>query len=128
MTLLSLVARGPKRRPRIQPSTVKSEGVDGKGSKKIWSRHECYQTVLERYQAYFRAIEAGDSAGLETKLKEIDPQSEEYVYVMYLQTLGRKPSLSYFYTDLDKDGRDELLIGNGQTVSAIYYKIDSTYI
>ena len=35
MTLLSLVARGPKRRPRIQPSTVKSEGVDGKGSKKI---------------------------------------------------------------------------------------------
>ena len=47
---------------------------------------------------------------------------------MYLQTLGRKPSLSYFYTDLDKDGRDELLIGNGQTVSAIYYKIDSTYI
>ena len=40
---------------------------------------------------------------------------------MYLQTLGSKPNLSYFYMDLDKDGRDELLIGNGQTVSAIYY-------
>ena len=121
MTLLALVACGPKRRPRTQPSTVQSEVADGKGSKKTSSGHEYYQTVLERYQAYSRAIEAGDSAGLETKLKEIDPQSDEYVYARYLQTLGRKPSLSYFYTDLDKDGRDELLIGNGQTVSAIYY-------
>lgn len=121
MTLLTLVACGPKRRPRTQHSTAQSEVTDGKSSKKASSGHEYYQTVLERYQAYSRAIEAGDSAGLETKLKEIDPQSDEYVYVMYLQTLGSKPNLSYFYTDLDKDGRDELLIGNGQTVSAIYY-------
>ena len=121
MTLLTLVACGPKRRPRTQPSTTQSEVTDGKSSKKASSGHEYYQTVLERYQAYSRAIEAGDSAGLETKLKEIDPQSDEYVYAMYLQTLGSKPNLSYFYTDLDKDGRDELLIGNGQTVSAIYY-------
>lgn len=121
MTLLTLVACGPKRRPRTQPSTAQSEVTDGKNSKKESSGHEYYQTVLERYQAYSRAIEAGDSAGLETKLKEIDPQSDEYVYAMYLQTLGSKPNLSYFYTDLDKDGRDELLIGNGKTVSAIYY-------
>ena len=121
MTLLTLVACGPKRRPRTQPSTAQSEVTDGKSSKKASSGHEYYQTVLERYQAYTRAIEAGDSAGLETKLKEIDPQSDEYAYAMYLQTLGSKPNLSYFYTDLDKDGRDELLIGNGQTVSAIYY-------
>ena len=121
MTLLTLVACGPKRRPRTQPSTAQSEVTDGKSSKKASSGHEYYQTVLERYQAYSRAIEAGDSAGLETKLKEIDPQSDEYVYAMYLQTLGSKPNLSYFYTDLDKDGRDELLIGNNQTVSAIYY-------
>ena len=121
MTLLTLVACGPKRRPRTQPSTAQSEVTDGKSSKKASTGHEYYQTVLERYQAYSRAIEAGDSAGLETKLKEIDPQSDEYVYARYLQTLGSKPNLSYFYTDLDKDGRDELLIGNGQTVSAIYY-------
>lgn len=121
MTMLTLVACGPKRRPRTQPSTAQSEVTDGKSSKKASSGHEYYQTVLERYQAYSRAIEEGDSAGLETKLKEIDPQSDEYVYAMYLQTLGSKPNLSYFYTDLDKDGRDELLIGTGQTVSAIYY-------
>ena len=121
MTLLTLVACGPKRRPRTQPSTAQSEVTDGKSSKKASSGHEYYQTVLERYQAYSRAIETGDSVGLETKLKEIDPQSDEYVYAMYLQTLGSKPNLSYFYTDLDKDGRDELLIGTGQTVSAIYY-------
>ena len=121
MTLLTLVACGPKRRPRTQHSTAKSEVTDGKNSKKESSGHEYYQTVIERYQAYSRYIEAGDRAGLETKLKEIDPQSDEYVYAMYLQTLGSKPNLSYFYTDLDKDGRDELLIGNGQTVSVIYY-------
>ena len=121
MTLLTLVACGPKRRPRTQPSTAQSEVTDGKNSKKASTGHEYYQTVLERYQAYSRAIEAGDSAGLETKLKEIDSQSDEYVYARYLQTLGSKPNLSYFYTDLDKDGQDELLIGNGQTVSAIYY-------
>lgn len=121
ITLLTLVACGPKRRPRTQPSTAQSEVTDGKSSKKASSGHEYYQTVLERYQAYSRAIEAGDSAGLETKLKEIDPKSDEYVYAKYLQTLGSKPNLSYFYTDLDKDGRDELLIGSGQTVLAIYY-------
>lgn len=121
ITLLTLVACGTKRRPRTQPSTVQSEVADGKSSKKTSSGHEYYQTVLERYQAYSRAIEAGDSAGLAAKLKEIDPKSDEYVYAMYLQTLGSKPNLSYFYTDLDKDGRDELLIGSGQTVSAIYY-------
>lgn len=121
ITLLTLVACGPKRRPRTQPSTVQSEVADGKSSKKTSSGHEYYQTVLERYQAYSRAIEAGDSVGLAAKLKEIDPKSDEYVYAMYLQTLGSKPNLSYFYTDLDKDGRDELLIGSGQTVSAIYY-------
>ena len=121
ITLLTLVACGPKRRPRTQPSTVQSEVADGKSSKKTSSGHEYYQTVLERYQAYSRAIEAGDSAGLAAKLKEIDPKSDEYVYAMYLQTLGSKPNLSYFYTDLDKDGRDELLIGSGQTISAIYY-------
>lgn len=121
ITLLTLVACGPKRRPRTQPSTVQSEVADGKSSKKTSSGHEYYQTVLERYQAYSRAIEAGDSAGLAATLKEIDPKSDEYVYAMYLQTLGSKPNLSYFYTDLDKDGRDELLIGSGQTVSAIYY-------
>ena len=121
MTLLTLVACGPKRRPRTQPSTAQSEVTDGKNSKKASTGHEYYQTVLERYHAYSRAIEAGDSAGLETKLKEIDSQSDEYVYARYLQTLGSKPNLSYFYTDLDKDGQDELLIGNGQTVSAIYY-------
>lgn len=94
MTLLTLVACGSKRRPRTQPSTVQSEVADGKETKKTSSGHEYYQTVLERYQAYSRAIEAGDSAGLETKLKEIDPQSDEYIYARYLQTLGRKPSLS----------------------------------
>ena len=65
MTLLTLVACGPKRRPRTQPSTAQSEVTDGKNSKKESSGHEYYQTVLERYQAYSRAIEAGDGAGLE---------------------------------------------------------------
>lgn len=121
MTLLALVACGPKRRPRMQPSTVQSEVADGKGSKKTSSGHEYYQTVLERYQAYSRAIEAGDSADLETKLKEIEPASDEYSYVFNLQTLGTKPNLSYVFMDLDKDGKDELVLGDGQSVSAIYY-------
>lgn len=90
MTLLTLVACGPKRRPRTQPSTVQSEVADGKSSKKTSSGHEYYQTVLERYQAYSRAIEAGDSAGLAAKLKEIEPASDEYSYVFNLQTLGTK--------------------------------------
>ena len=120
-TLLALVACGPKRRPRTQPSTVQSEVADGKGSKKTSSGHEYYQTVLERYQAYSRAIEAGDSAGLVAKLKEFEPASDEYSYVFNLQTLGTKATLSYVFMDLDKDGKDELVLGDGQSVSAIYY-------
>ena len=97
MTLLTLVACGPKRRPRTQPSTVQSEVADGKEAKKTSSGHEYYQTVLERYQAYSRAIEAGDSAGLETKLKEIGPQSDEYVYVKYRQTLEKTKPFLFLY-------------------------------
>lgn len=91
MTLLTLVACGPKRRPRTQPSTAQSEVTDGKNSKKASSGHEYYQTVLERYQAYSRAIEAGDSAGLETKLKEIDlnrmSMSMPYIFKLWVVNL-----------------------------------------
>ena len=46
MTLLTLVACGPKRRPRTQPSTVHSEVADGKSSKKTSSGHEYIKQFL----------------------------------------------------------------------------------
>ena len=45
MTLLTLVACGPKRRPRTQPSTVQSEVADGK----VPRRHRLGMSIIKQF-------------------------------------------------------------------------------
>ncbi|MFR4638116.1 MAG: hypothetical protein ACLT8H_01095 [Streptococcus parasanguinis] len=100
-------------------STVKKEEKKDTGQK-------YYQEVLERYAKYDTALKNGDKAGLFAELGKIKSGSEESIYLDALERLGTPVTFQYAFTDLNKDGVDELLVsnqytGNKQYVSAIYY-------
>ena len=122
-SVLSLVACAPKRYERqSKPKTSKSSAV--KKEKKDTGQ-KYYQEVLERYKAYESAITAKDQTALQNELKKIDATSEEYAYVFNLQTLGSTNEWEYAFDDLNQDGNDELLIGDGKTIAAVYYLKDN---
>lgn len=122
-SVLSLVACAPKRYERqSKPKTATSSTV--KKEKKDTGQ-KYYQAVLERYKAYESAITAKDQTALQNELKKIDATSEEYAYVFNLQTLGSTNEWEYAFDDLNQDGNDELLIGDGKTIAVVYYLKDN---
>ena len=85
-----------------------------------------YQEVLERYAKYDTALKNDDKTGLFAELGKIQSGSEESTYLDALECLGTPVTFQYAFTDLNKDGVDELLVSNQYTenkqyVSAIYY-------
>ena len=121
-SVLSLVACAPKRYERqSKPKTASSSSV--KKEKKDTGQKN-YQEVLDRYKAYATAINAKDQTALQNELKKIDATSEEYAYVFNIQTLGSTNEWHYAFEDLNRDGNDELLIGDGKTIAAVYYLKD----
>ena len=118
-SVLALVACTPKRYERqSKPKTATSSSV--KKEKKDTGQKN-YQAVLDRYKAYATAINAKDQTALQNELKKIEATSEEYAYVFNLQTLGSTNEWKYAFWDLNQDGSDELLIGDGKTIAAVYY-------
>ena len=123
VSVLALVACTPKRYERqSKPKTATSSTV--KKEKKDTGQ-KYYQEVLERYKAYAAAINAKDQTALQNELKKIEATSEEYAYVFNLQTLGSTNEWEYAFDDLNRDGNDELLIGDGKTIAAVYYLKDN---
>jgi len=123
VSVLSLVACTPKRYERqSKPKTATSSSV--KKEKKDTGQ-KYYQEVLDRYKAYAAAINAKDQTALQNELKKIEATSEEYAYVFNLQTLGSTNEWQYAFEDLNRDGNDELLIGDGKTIAAVYYLKDN---
>ena len=121
-SVLALVACTPKRYERqSKPKTATSSAIK-KEKKDTGQKH--YQEVLDRYKAYATAINAKDQTALQNELKKIEATSEEYAYVFNLQTLGSTNEWKYAFWDLNQDGSDELLIGDGKTIAAVYYLKD----
>ena len=119
VSVLSLVACTPKRYERqSKPKTATSSSVK---KEKTDTGQKNYQEVLDRYKAYATAINAKDQTALQNELKKIEATSEEYAYVFNLQTLGSTNEWHYAFEDLNRDGNDELLIGDGKTIAAVYY-------
>ncbi|MTR54357.1 hypothetical protein GMC85_09170 [Streptococcus parasanguinis] len=119
VSVLSLVACTPKRYERqSKPKTASSSSV--KKEKKDTGQKN-YQKVLDRYKAYAVAISAQNQTALQNELKKIEATSEEYAFVFNLQTLGSTNEWKYAFWDLNQDGSDELLIGDGKTIAAVYY-------
>ena len=122
-SILALVACTPKRYERqSKPKTASSSSV--KKEKKDTGQ-KYYQEVLDRYKSYAVAIHTKDQTALQNELKKIEATSEEYAYVFNLQTLGSTNEWQYAFEDLNRDGNDELLIGDGKTIAAVYYLKDN---
>ncbi len=122
-SVLALVACTPKRYERqSKPKTATSSSV--KKEKKDTGQ-KYYQEVLDRYKSYAVAIHTKDKTALQNELKKIEATSEEYAYVFNLQTLGSTNEWQYAFEDLNRDGNDELLIGDGKTIAAVYYLKDN---
>ena len=122
-SVLALVACTPKRYERqSKPKTATSSSV--KKEKKDTGQ-KYYQEVLDRYKSYAVAINTKDQTALQNELKKIEATSEEYAYVFNLQTLGSTNEWQYAFEDLNRDGNDELLIGDGKTIAAVYYLKDN---
>ena len=118
-SVLALVACTPKRYERqSKPKTATSSAVK---KEKRDTGQKYYQEVLDRYKAYAAAINVKDQTALQNELKKIEATSEEYAYVFNLQTLGSTNEWQYAFEDLNRDGNDELLIGDGKTIAAVYY-------
>ena len=123
VSVLSLVACTPKRYERqSKPKTASSSSV--KKEKKDTGQ-KYYQEVLDRYKSYAIAIHTKDQTALQNELKKIEATSEEYAYVFNFQTLGSTNEWQYAFEDLNRDGNDELLIGDGKTIAAVYYLKDN---
>ena len=121
-SVLSLVACTPKRYERQSKPKAATSSTVKKDKKDTGQKN--YQEVLDRYKAYATAINAKDQTALQNELKKIEATSEEYAYVFNLQTLGSTNEWHYAFEDLNRDGNDELLIGDGKTIAAVYYLKD----
>ena len=121
-SVLSLVACSPKRYERQSKPKAATSSTVKKDKKDTGQKN--YQEVLDRYKAYATAINAKDQTALQNELKKIEATSEEYAYVFNLQTLGSTNEWKYAFWDLNQDGSDELLIGDGKTIAAVYYLKD----
>ena len=118
-SVLALVACTPKRYERQSKPKAATSSTVKKDKKDTGQKN--YQEVLDRYKAYATAINAKDQTALQNELKKIEATSEEYAYVFNLQTLGSTNEWKYAFWDLNQDGSDELLIGDGKTIAAVYY-------
>ena len=122
-SVLALVACTPKRYERQSKTKTATSSSVKKEKKDTGQKY--YQEVLDRYKSYAVAIHTKDKTALQNELKKIEATSEEYAYVFNLQTLGSTNEWQYAFEDLNRDGNDELLIGDGKTIAAVYYLKDN---
>ena len=116
LSTLTLVACGSNQMKQV---TQQSSSSIKQSLKK--NRQEAFQTVLDRYKSYQKAINSGDDSRLSEALKQVEATSEEYMLIDNLGHSGTSIDFQYAFVDLDKDGQDELLIGKQDYISAIYY-------
>ena len=82
---------------------------------------DLYKEVIERYTHYTDLLHQGNREDLEEEIKQNDIASEEYGLIFSRMDYQNAPDFKYALLDLNKDGQDELLIGDEKFVSAIYY-------
>ena len=82
---------------------------------------DVYKEVIERYTHYTDLLHQGNRENLEEEIKRNDIASEEYGLIFSRMDYQNAPDWKYAIVDLNKDGQDELLIGDEKFVSAIYY-------
>ena len=89
--------------------------------KKKETGHDVYTEVIERYNHFTDLLKQGNREDLYQENKQHKIASEEYSLIFSRMDYQNAPDFKYALLDLNKDGQDELLIGDEKFVSAIYY-------
>ena len=82
---------------------------------------DVYKEVIERYNHFTDLLKQGNREDLYQENKQHKIASEEYSMIFSRMDYQNAPDWKYASVDLNKDGQDELLIGDEKFVSAIYY-------
>ena len=82
---------------------------------------DLYKEVIERYNHFTDLLKQGNREDLYEENKQHKIASEEYGMIFSRMDYQNAPDFKYALVDLNKDGQDELLIGDEKFVSAIYY-------
>ena len=89
--------------------------------KKSETGKDLYEGVIERYNHFTDLLKQGNREDLYEENKQHKIASEEYGMIFSRMDYQNAPDFKYALLDLNKDGEDELLIGDEKFVSAIYY-------
>ena len=82
---------------------------------------DLYKEVIERYNHFTDLLKQGNREDLYEENKQHKIASDEYGMIFSRMDYQNAPDFKYALVDLNKDGQDELLIGDEKFVSAIYY-------
>ena len=82
---------------------------------------DLYKEVIERYNHYTKLLHQGNREDLYEENKQHKIAAEEYGMIFSRMDYQNASDFKYALVDLNKDGQDELLIGDEKFVSAIYY-------
>ena len=123
---LSSVSRDDKTSTSTEAKTGDTSDSSTKASQSISENKketgpDLYKEVIERYTHYTDLLHQGNRKDLEEEIKQNDIASEEYGLIFSRMDYQNAPDFKYALVDLNKDGQDELLIGDEKFVSAIYY-------
>ena len=89
--------------------------------KKSEAGKDLYEEVIERYNHFTDLLKQGNREDLYEENKKHKIASDEYGLIFSRMDYKNAPDWKYVIADLNKDGQDELLIGDEKFVSAIYY-------
>ena len=89
--------------------------------KKKETGQDVYKEVIERYNHFTDLLKQGNREDLYEENKQHKIASDEYGLIFSRMDYKNAPDWKYVIADLNKDGQDELLIGDEKFVSAIYY-------
>ena len=89
--------------------------------KKSETGKDLYEEVIERYNHFTDLLKQGNREDLYEENKQHKIASDEYGLIFSRMDYKNAPDWKYVIADLNKDGQDELLIGDEKFVSAIYY-------
>ena len=89
--------------------------------KKSETGKDLYEEVIGRYNHFTDLLKQGNREDLYEENKQHKIASDEYGLIFSRMDYKNAPDWKYVIADLNKDGQDELLIGDEKFVSAIYY-------
>ena len=123
---LSSVSKDDKTSTSTEEKTENTSDSSTKASQstaenKKETGRDLYKDVIERYNHYTELLKQGNRKDLAEEIKQNNIASEEYGMIFSRMDYQNAPDFKYALVDLNKDGQDELIIGDEKFVSAIYY-------